>query len=102
MAPARTSGLRCCENRTRSRPIGALPSSARALLNSGVLAQVSTINAHGSPHVTVVWIETQGDEWIGGECTPNGSQCLRSVAQEAAPSGFSYPPQTAVVLVAQG
>jgi PPOX class probable F420-dependent enzyme len=44
--------------------MGALPPSARALLNSGALAHVSTINADGSPHVTVVWIEAQGDEVV--------------------------------------
>jgi PPOX class probable F420-dependent enzyme len=41
-----------------------LPSSALTLLNSGALAHVSTINADGSPHVTVVWIEAQGDEVV--------------------------------------
>ena len=56
--------------------MGVLPVSARALLNSGVRAHVSTINANGSPHVTVVWIASFRARFAwggGGSAGPGGS-----------------------------
>jgi PPOX class probable F420-dependent enzyme len=41
-----------------------LPDSARALVNSGRLAHVVTLNDDGSPQVSCVWIAMDGDELV--------------------------------------
>jgi PPOX class probable F420-dependent enzyme len=41
-----------------------LPESARALVDSGRLAHVVTMNADGSPQVSCVWIAMDGDELV--------------------------------------
>jgi PPOX class probable F420-dependent enzyme len=43
-----------------------LPSAAVDLLNSTQLAHVITINPDGTPHVTVVWVETDGHTILFG------------------------------------
>jgi PPOX class probable F420-dependent enzyme len=39
-----------------------LPDAARTLLESGAVAQVVTLDADGSPHVTAAWVGVDGDE----------------------------------------
>ena len=46
--------------------MSSLPPELRDLIDSGPLAHLSTINADGSPQVTVVWIERDGDELLSG------------------------------------
>jgi PPOX class probable F420-dependent enzyme len=41
-----------------------LPDSARAVLESAALAHLVTLNADGSPQVTVVWVGLDGDEIV--------------------------------------
>jgi PPOX class probable F420-dependent enzyme len=41
-----------------------LPDSARALVESGRLAHVVTLNADGSPQVSCVWVALDGDELV--------------------------------------
>ena len=41
-----------------------LPDSARALIESGRLAHLSTTNADGSPQVSVVWAGLDGDDIV--------------------------------------
>jgi PPOX class probable F420-dependent enzyme len=41
-----------------------LPDSARALIDSGVLAHCVTLNADGSPQVSAVWVGMEGDEIV--------------------------------------
>jgi PPOX class probable F420-dependent enzyme len=41
-----------------------LPDSARAVLESSALAHLVTLNADGSPQVTVVWVGLDGDEIV--------------------------------------
>ena len=41
-------------------------SSLRALIESGPLAHLVTLNPDGSPQVTVVWIGVEGDEIVSG------------------------------------
>jgi PPOX class probable F420-dependent enzyme len=36
----------------------------RAALTGGHLAHLVTLNAHGSPHTTVVWVGVRGDEAV--------------------------------------
>ncbi|MEO7836164.1 MAG: PPOX class F420-dependent oxidoreductase [Acidimicrobiales bacterium] len=43
-----------------------LPLAVRDLVESGPLAHVVTLNADGSPHVTVVWVGLEGDELVSG------------------------------------
>ena len=43
-----------------------LPERLRALIDSGPLAHLVTLNADGSPQVTVVWIGLEGDEIVSG------------------------------------
>jgi PPOX class probable F420-dependent enzyme len=46
--------------------MSALPSELRELIEAGPLAHLSTINADGSPQVTVIWIGLDGDEILSG------------------------------------
>lgn len=39
-----------------------IPPSAREVLQSSALAHVATIDADGSPHVTIAWVGVDGDE----------------------------------------
>jgi len=41
--------------------------NARALIESGPLGHLVTVNADGSPHVTIVWVGLDGDELIIGK-----------------------------------
>lgn len=43
-----------------------LPNELRDLIESGPMAHLSTINADGSPQVTVVWIGLDGNELVSG------------------------------------
>jgi PPOX class probable F420-dependent enzyme len=43
-----------------------LPDRLRALIESGPLAHLVTLNADGSPQVTIVWIGLEGDEIVSG------------------------------------
>lgn len=43
-----------------------LSDELRQLIRSGPLAHLSTINADGSPQVTVIWIGLEGDEIVSG------------------------------------
>jgi len=43
-----------------------LPERLRALIESGPLAHLVTLNADGSPQVTIVWIGLDGDEIVSG------------------------------------
>jgi PPOX class probable F420-dependent enzyme len=43
-----------------------LPERVRALIETGPLAHLVTMNADGSPQVTVVWVGVEGDEIVSG------------------------------------
>lgn len=43
-----------------------LPRELRDLIASGPMAHLSTINADGSPQVTVIWIGLDGDDLVSG------------------------------------
>jgi PPOX class probable F420-dependent enzyme len=43
-----------------------LPDSIQALIESGPLAHLVTVNRDGSPQVTVVWIGLESDEIVSG------------------------------------
>lgn len=44
--------------------MGTIPESARAVVQSGRLAHVVTVNADGSPQVSCVWVAMDGDELV--------------------------------------
>lgn len=44
-----------------------IPDSAKAVIESGRLAHFVTVNADGSPHVTIVWVGLDGDEIVIGK-----------------------------------
>jgi PPOX class probable F420-dependent enzyme len=44
-----------------------IPETARAVIESGRLAHIVTINRDGSPHVTIVWVGLDGDEIVIGK-----------------------------------
>jgi PPOX class probable F420-dependent enzyme len=44
-----------------------IPASAQAVINSGKLAHFVTVNADGSPHVTIVWVDYRNDEIVIGK-----------------------------------
>lgn len=48
-----------------------IPESAREVITSGRLAHLATINADGSPHVTIVWVDLDGDEVVIGKLMPD-------------------------------
>ncbi|MDR0342818.1 MAG: PPOX class F420-dependent oxidoreductase [Nocardiopsaceae bacterium] len=43
-----------------------LPRELRDLIESGPLAHLTTINADGSPQVSVIWIGLDGDDLVSG------------------------------------
>ncbi|MFC4035356.1 PPOX class F420-dependent oxidoreductase [Streptomyces polygonati] len=43
-----------------------LPKELRDLIEAGPMAHLTTINADGSPQVTVVWVGLDGDELVSG------------------------------------
>ena len=48
-----------------------IPESLKALIESGSLAHLVTLNRDGSPQVTVVWIGIDGDEIVSGHLPKN-------------------------------
>ncbi len=46
--------------------MAALPERVRTLIDAGPLAHLVTLNADGSPQVTIVWIGVEGDEIVSG------------------------------------
>jgi PPOX class probable F420-dependent enzyme len=46
--------------------MASLPDSARAVLESPALAHLVTLNADGSPQVSIVWVGLDGDEIVAG------------------------------------
>jgi PPOX class probable F420-dependent enzyme len=46
--------------------MSALPPELCDLIDSGPLAHLTTINPDGSPQVTVIWIERDGDDLVSG------------------------------------
>ncbi len=43
-----------------------IPDSARAVIESGALGHLVTLNADGSPQITLVWVGIEGDELLTG------------------------------------
>jgi PPOX class probable F420-dependent enzyme len=46
--------------------MSSLPPELRDLIESGPMAHLSTINADGSPQVSVIWVGLDGDDLVSG------------------------------------
>jgi PPOX class probable F420-dependent enzyme len=58
-----------------------LNSAARTLIESGPLAHLVTLNADGSPQVSVIWVGLDGDELVSGHL--DGRQLkMRNMARD--------------------
>jgi PPOX class probable F420-dependent enzyme len=57
-----------------------LPRELRDLVESGPLAHLSTINADGSPQVTVIWIGLDGDDLVSGHMSRHAK--LRNIERD--------------------
>lgn len=57
-----------------------LADTLRDLVASGPLAHLSTINADGSPQVSVIWIGLDGDDLVSGHLPRN--QKLRNIERD--------------------
>jgi PPOX class probable F420-dependent enzyme len=60
--------------------MGALPDSARDVLESDALAHLVTVNRDGSPQVSVVWVGLDGDDIVSGHLFEQ--QKLRNVRRD--------------------
>jgi len=60
--------------------MGALPDSARRVLESDALAHLVTVNRDGSPQVSVVWVGLDGDDIVSGHLFEQ--QKLRNVRRD--------------------
>ena len=57
-----------------------LPRELRDLIESGPMAHLSTINADGSPQVSVIWIGLDGDDLVSGHMRWNAK--LRNIERD--------------------
>jgi PPOX class probable F420-dependent enzyme len=60
--------------------VAVLSDSARAVLESDGLAHLVTLNADGSPQVSVVWVGLEGDEIVSAHLRPQ--QKLRNIRRD--------------------
>ena len=60
--------------------MSALPRELRDLIAAGPMAHLSTINADGSPQVTVIWIGLDGDDLVSGHMALHVK--LRNIARD--------------------
>jgi PPOX class probable F420-dependent enzyme len=58
-----------------------LPDSARALIESGALGHLVTVNRDGSPQVAIVWVGMEGDELVTAHLS-RGQQKLRNARRD--------------------
>jgi PPOX class probable F420-dependent enzyme len=57
-----------------------IPESACAVITSGRLAHLATVNADGSPHVTIVWVGLDGGELVIGKLAAD--QKIRNIRRD--------------------
>jgi PPOX class probable F420-dependent enzyme len=79
-----------------------LNESARNLIGKGADATLVTLNADGSPHLSLVWVALQstpdGDELVVGHLSKNGNKKVRNVRNDSrvavmivSPGGPGHP-----------
>ncbi len=75
----------------------ALPRELRELIEAGPLAHLATINANGTPQVSVIWIGLDGDDVVSGHL--NWYAKLRNIDRDPrVVLSFDAPRQPGVVL----
>jgi len=75
-----------------------LPSELRALVESGPLTHLSTINADGSPQVSVIWLGLDGDDLVTAHM-PRTQLKLRNIERDPrVVLSFLAPPEPGVFL----
>src|SRR5215204_1841095 len=57
-----------------------MPATARAVIESGRLAHLVTVNKDGSPHVTIVWVGLDGDDIVIGKLAED--QKVRNIRRD--------------------
>jgi PPOX class probable F420-dependent enzyme len=57
-----------------------LTDDVRAVVTSGRLAHLVTVNADGSPHVTIVWVGVDGDDIVIGKLAAD--QKVRNIRRD--------------------
>jgi PPOX class probable F420-dependent enzyme len=78
-------------------PVNALAPELRELIESGPLAHLATINADGTPQVSVVWIGLDGDDVVSGHL--NWYAKLRNIDRDPrVVLSFDAPRQPGVAL----
>jgi predicted pyridoxine 5'-phosphate oxidase superfamily flavin-nucleotide-binding protein len=58
-----------------------IPQSLRAVIKKGPYAHLTTLNRDGSPQVTVVWVGTEGEEFVMGHLAEH--QKVRNIRRDA-------------------
>jgi PPOX class probable F420-dependent enzyme len=58
-----------------------LPESARALITSGALGHLVTLNADGSPQVAIVWVGLDGEDLVTAHLNA-GQRKLRNIRRD--------------------
>jgi PPOX class probable F420-dependent enzyme len=77
--------------------VTALPHELRELIEAGPLAHLATINAGGTPQVSVIWIGLDGDEVVSGHL--NWYAKLRNIDRDPrVVLSFDAPREPGVVL----
>ena len=75
-----------------------LPSELRALIESGPLTHLSTINADGSPQVSVIWLGLDGEDLVTAHMRRNQLK-LRNIDRDPrVVLSFLAPPEPGVFL----
>jgi hypothetical protein len=59
-----------------------LPETARAVIDSGALGHLVTVNRDGSPQVAIVWVGIDGDDLVTAHLS-GAQQKLRNVTRDS-------------------
>jgi len=77
--------------------MSALDASLRAVISRGPLAHLTTINADGSPQVTVIWLGLHGDDLVSGHMARHAK--LRNIERDPrVVLSFLAPPEPGAFL----
>lgn len=78
--------------------MSSLPPELRRLVESGPLTHLSTINADGSPQVTVIWVGLDGDDLVSAHMQ-RGYRKLRNIERDPrVVLSFLAPPEPGIFL----
>jgi PPOX class probable F420-dependent enzyme len=77
--------------------MSSLPPELRDLIESGPMAHLSTINADGSPQVSVIWVGLDGDDLVSGHMSRYAK--LRNIERDPrVVLSFDAPPAPGVFM----